>query len=292
MTITSPTAGPAAATVGRRSAPLCVDVSDPFFFDHPLDHVPGMLLAAGLLGLVREESDERYGAGAAGRLRISLTFDRLCAPDREVLLHCSPVPSSGGPRWRATAEQDGVPVCTALIGLDALRAPGEPAPPLRYGGARRPAPTHQLERADARLVHRQRPENVLLGAPRRTGGAWAEAAVLLPPPGHRLSRTAGGAHAPEALIESARQMSTLLGHVAHEREPDAQMLWVSLDADLPLTVPAATPLSLRWDFAPRRGRRADYDLTLAEAGSDVRIGRVALDIHTVSRARYLERRGI
>src|SRR5437868_2745002 len=58
----------------RWTADLRVDRTDPFFFDHPLDHVPGMLIFWGALDLAR--------AGAAGladhRLRTALTFRRIC----------------------------------------------------------------------------------------------------------------------------------------------------------------------------------------------------------------------
>src|SRR5262245_44761898 len=35
---------------------VCVDLSDPVFFDHPLDHVPGMLLMAAILELAEHDS--------------------------------------------------------------------------------------------------------------------------------------------------------------------------------------------------------------------------------------------
>ncbi|MFG2296179.1 AfsA-related hotdog domain-containing protein [Streptomyces sp. NPDC048603] len=265
--------------------PLYVDRTDPCFFDHPLDHIPGMLLVTALLDVVRAESRHHAGAGL-DRLRVSLAFDRICELGEPVLLHCDPAPAEDGPSWRLRAEQDGHTVCRAAAGLapGRSRAPHPTAPGTPGHGPA--APADHARPAEAALVHRHHPENVLLGPSLRT----EQAAVLVPPAGHRLHGGPEGFHTPAALIESARQMATLLGHSAHGRDPDAQMLWVTLEADVPTDLPTSVPLALRWEFAPARGARAPYPMALLDAGSGERLGRIEITVHTMSRARYLERR--
>jgi hypothetical protein len=82
----------------------------------------------------------------------------------------------------------------------------------------------------------------------------------------------------------------MLGHTAHGRDADAQMLWASLNADLPTGLPAAVPLELRWDFAPARGSRAVYGLDVVDAESGEWHGRCEIVVYTLSRADYLKRR--
>ncbi|MEV6974019.1 AfsA-related hotdog domain-containing protein [Kitasatospora sp. NPDC093806] len=264
--------------------PLRVDEGDRCFFDHPLDHVPGMLLVAGVLDLVLGQAEARSGAVGGDRLRLSIAFERMCELGRPVLLHCEELPDGGeyGARaaWQVRADQGDDSVCRATVHLGGR---DDPAGPVETAVA----PVTGVTAADAGLVHRWLPENVLVGATVRT----ERAAVLVPPVGHRLHGGARGVHTPGALIESARQLATLLGHTAHERGPDAQMLWLSLDADLPVGLPESVPLEWSWEFAPARGVRAQYRMALVEADSGRRRGRVEIAVHTLSRAGYRKRRG-
>ncbi|MFF8271516.1 AfsA-related hotdog domain-containing protein [Streptomyces sp. NPDC016562] len=269
---------------GRTTVRLDVDETDRCFYDHPLDHIPGMLLVTALLDLVRAQVRDQADAGL-NRLRISLSFDRICEPGEPVMLHCEPAPAEEGPAWQLRAEQEGSTVCQAVVGL--ARTPA--AQPVGQAQDRLQGQSQDRDRtrpADAALVHRHLPENILLGAPLRT----EESAVLVPPAGHRLHGGPDGLHTPDALIESARQMSTLLAHTAHGREPDIQLLWLSLEADVPTDLPVSVPLSLRWEFTPARGARAPYPMALLDARSGERLGGIAITHHSMSRARYQERR--
>ncbi|MFF7453407.1 AfsA-related hotdog domain-containing protein [Kitasatospora sp. NPDC008115] len=257
-----------------------MDERDRCFFDHPLDHVPGMVLVAAVLDLLRARAPRQ---AADGRLWLSLTFDRMCELGPPVWLHSEPAASDDGPAWRLLAVQDGVTVCRASAGLG-----GGAGPTVPPAAARVVPPAAARERqaapADPALVHRHLPENVMVGEAVRT----ERAAVLVPPPGHRLA--GAGTHTPAALIESARQLATMLGHTAHGRAADAQMLWLSLEADLPTGLPAAVPLELWWEFTPPRGARAVYRFAVVEAASGERFGRIEIGVHTLSRAGYLKRR--
>ncbi|MFC5662619.1 AfsA-related hotdog domain-containing protein [Kitasatospora misakiensis] len=250
--------------------PVVVDEKDRCFFDHPLDHVPGMVLVAGALDLVRDQAPE-WAEAPDGRMRISMTFDRMCELGPPVWLRGEPIAADDGPAWRLLALQDGETVGQASVRLGGKAAAADGA---RQG----------VVPADPALVHRHRPENVLLGGPVRV----ERAAVLVPPPDHRLA--GAGVHTPGALIEAARQMATMLGHTAHGRDADAQMLWLTLEADIPTGLPVTVPLELWWEFAPPRGARAAYGVAVVDAESGEGYGRIEIGVHTLSRAGYLKRR--
>ncbi|MGY1718106.1 AfsA-related hotdog domain-containing protein [Blastococcus sp. SYSU DS0552] len=77
---------------------VAVDLTDPTYFDHPVDHLPGMLLVGAALAAVTDRPDL---PGAATRLAgLDLAFDRFAELDR--------------PTWVRTdagsGRSDGVPV--------------------------------------------------------------------------------------------------------------------------------------------------------------------------------------
>ncbi|NEA28219.1 AfsA-related hotdog domain-containing protein, partial [Actinomadura bangladeshensis] len=80
------------ASVIERFRELVVDESDPFYFDHPLDHVPGMLLFSGLLELAGRADGLRAGGRRPARVVAGLDFTRFCELDRGTTLSCRPVP--------------------------------------------------------------------------------------------------------------------------------------------------------------------------------------------------------
>ena len=62
-----------------------VDLSDPVFFDHPLDHVPGMLLTAAILELAEHDSMLE-----SDNVTFRLTFTRFCELDAPVQVTAHP----------------------------------------------------------------------------------------------------------------------------------------------------------------------------------------------------------
>ncbi|MEV4761483.1 AfsA-related hotdog domain-containing protein [Micromonospora chokoriensis] len=226
----------------RWTADLRVDPADPFFFDHPLDHVPGMLLFCAAWDLA--------GAGAAGpaarRLRTALNFRRICelapAPALEVV--------GGAGRYDVSVRQGGALAADGWFAFaDTGTVTMPPAAPVR------PRP------AEALLVHRVRTENIMIGEPERTDDGL-RAPVLVPPAGHALAGRGGDTHAVECLIEAARQFCTLLVHQVGCWPLGAQIMWLGVAADLPTDLPRTSGLALSWRDCPLGAGRTwcDFDL--------------------------------
>ncbi|MET8153718.1 AfsA-related hotdog domain-containing protein [Actinoplanes sp. NPDC049668] len=228
------------------TARLRVDQDDPFFFDHPLDHVPGMLLVCGAVGLVRAGA----GGESGDRIRAAMTFRNICELD--------PAPEvrvSGGDRGRISVTQGPVTVADGWFefsAADDVPATGSPA------GSGPQAP------ASAVLVHRSRDENIMIGAPAQ-GDGHVTAAVLPPSDGHALAGRRPGAHAVEYLVEAGRQFSTWLPHRLGRWPLDAHMLWIGVTADLPMRLPRSLPVALRWQRAPIAGDKAKFHFDLIAA---------------------------
>jgi len=240
---------------------LHVDQDHPFFFDHPLDHVPGMLLAAALLDRVRAD----IPAGA--RLALSLRFSTLCELDEPTALVATPQDEG----WTLTATQGSRSVCEGQV---TVRPDTAPAPVRRPGRTARPI--------GAELVHRARPENIVLGEPECTDGVLRF--PLLPTRGY-LAERADGDYGVEVLVEAGRQLATLLTHTVDGHPLDAQLLWCGLEADLPLALPGDAALALSCRPEPAKGRKLRYRAGLI--GVDGRPhGSVQITCMAVSAASY------
>src|SRR5437773_476587 len=89
-------------------AALRVPHGDPFYFDHPLDHMPGILLVHGLLDLVSticatDLDDPRC------RLRLSLSFPSMGTHGVPTALSAAPAEEPG--EWLVRALQGRAEVC-------------------------------------------------------------------------------------------------------------------------------------------------------------------------------------
>jgi hypothetical protein len=239
-----------------RSSELLIDQNDPFFFDHPLDHVSGTLLLASLLDEVRASEDPRRW----GRVLFRLSFSRFCLLEPATTLLVRPVhPDS----WELSASQVGQTVCEGQITMDVM----DPMQPPTV-----PVPAVPLSNApiDAAIVHRHRPENVMIGVPQADGdGLWAK--VLDPPFGHRLNPVTSGHRSVERLIEAARQLGSSVLLTDGPRSSATQLVLNNMTVELPSTLDPDAPLALFCPSLPR-GRRMSFDFKVVDMRSGLEIG--------------------
>ena len=85
-----------------------VDLGDPVFFDHPLDHVPGMLLTVAILELAEHDSMLE-----SDNVTFRLTFTRFCELNAPVQVTATRE-ASGTNRIQVT--QSGRNIATGLLG--------------------------------------------------------------------------------------------------------------------------------------------------------------------------------
>jgi hypothetical protein len=112
---------------------------------------------------------------------LRLTYPRFCDKDSTVRLETGP---TNGSASVARAVQDGVPVCVMRFSTDAV-----PARAWTTGAHANPVPV------EAKLLHKLREENVLIGRWTRNG-AVVEAPLLEPPTGHHLAEGEGRTYSP------------------------------------------------------------------------------------------------
>ncbi|MFF9756909.1 AfsA-related hotdog domain-containing protein [Streptomyces sp. NPDC014344] len=266
----------------NRLTELVVDLTDPFFFDHALDHIPGMLLFNALLDAAwQSEADSAEAAGVsppglAGRLRADVRFTKICELDLPTTLGVA----AGGDSWRTAATQSDHVVCTA--DFDFVHA----APQVYSLGQ-----IVGTEPAVADLVHRHRDANILVGRTHRDADGLCQALLLSAPAGHPLHSTDPDYRTPVEIVEAARQFVISLEHTEYGIAIDTQMLWLSVVMDIPLRIPRSVPITLRHTHREGEGRRATCGMTLVEAVTGAELGTLTFSLCNLSPSRYAQMRG-
>lgn len=275
-------------SVAVRREELAVDPADPFFFDHPLDHIPGMLMVHGLLELVRNAHTDCFGAESAGRVRANLSFEKFCESDRPAVLSCALQSTEGSSRWNVAVKQGGGRPCTGVVELINTQSGA------RGDAVRPPRPrSRPYAAAPAALVHRRRPENILVSRTTRAAAdadEKVEARILTPPEGHFLCRLRPGFQTPLEFIEAGRQFGTMLEHEERGRPADAQFVLLGLELDVPARVGRTVPLGLSWSVVPNRGNRSRYTMELLDADTGAGHGTLVYESHALRPDSYARMR--
>jgi hypothetical protein len=141
----------------------------------------------------------------------------------------------------------------------------------------------------AELVHRVRPDNVLLGRPAEDPDGIT-VPVRRPPAGHYLSGSGRGGHSARGLVEAGRLFMTMLVHLAADRPLDTKLLLARLSADVPCVTPPGAALALRWRRRPYAGRRITVAFDVLDRGSGALLGTSRYEVVAVTPEAYQHHR--
>ncbi len=245
-----------------------VDLQDPVFFDHPLDHVPGMLLVVAGLELAEHAAMLR-----PANVSFRLTFTKFCELD-------APVEVS------ATREMDGSTFEFIQSGHSVARgllSRSESAPAAELASL--PALGNGL--IPSELVHRAEPGNVAVGPLTVDAGCvWVrvheQAAIGGIPP--RASAVA-------SIIEAARQFVIAILHLWGQQPMGTKMIFVGLTADVPTAVPQGHMTRvLSWQpTPPEQMRKLHIDVHAADDRA-IKVGSIVIASRCVDEVEYAQLR--
>ena len=207
------------SAAGGLEAELVVDPSHPFFFDHPYDHVPGVLFVEAV-----QQLSEWVAAAIDGdpmrRLtwfdRLDMQFERWADLDEPLRIAADRLVQRGS-AWHLDGSIGGERRCARFKGSFGSREPeawDEPLP-------------ERSPPAEARLVHKRRPENILISRPVATGDAY-EAQALEPTAGHPLCDGPGELVPVTQVAEWTRQFLTARAHLEQKGSFDEHFILLSL----------------------------------------------------------------
>lgn len=246
-----------------------VDRHDPVFFDHPLDHVPGMLLVVAGLELADHAAMLR-----PANVSFRLTFTRFCELDAPV--EVTAIRGTGRNAFEFV--QSGRTVATGLLGRRETALPAELAP----------VPTFESGSIAGELVHRLDPANIAIGPLTVDAGrVWVrvrdQAAIGGVPP--RVGAVA-------SLVEAARQFVIAILHQWGRQPMATRMIFVGLTANVPTAAPlCGMTRALSWQpTAPEQTRKIVIDVH-AVGDRAIRIGSIVIASRCVDEVEYADLRG-
>ncbi len=226
-----------------------VDLADPVFFDHPLDHVPGMLLVVASLELA-----EHHSMLEPENVTFRLTFSKFCELGAPVEVMAA---REAGGTSRIEVIQYGRSIAAGLLArIDSQpHIAGAAAPALGNGSI------------PGELVHRTKPGNIAIGPLTvEDGRVWTrirEGAIGGLPP---------RARAVASILEAARQFTIAILHRWGEQPVGIKMIFVGLTAEVPTAVPPGhVARALSWQVtAPEQTRKLYIDVhTMGNRASKV-----------------------
>jgi hypothetical protein len=259
-------------------APLVVDDSDPVIFDHSVDHVPGMLMLHGIAELV-----EWAGPGTGGARcmagEFDLRFTRFVEKDRPA--HAVIAPDGAPHTWRVEISQEGHIACAGRAGTMTL---GDGDRPAGHGVA---AAIRSAVRAEAAIVHRRRPENIVISPLRPAPAGFM--VDYLPSEAARTKRFEH-VHCSLDVVEAARQFMIMLSHAACGFGLDRRLVLNRLTVSMPGPFPRTDPVRLH--CAPPRVRGGRIDFAMHARCGDHPAATIGWDITAATPAVYARLRGV
>ncbi|WP_260963067.1 beta-ketoacyl synthase N-terminal-like domain-containing protein [Pseudomonas citri] len=216
-------------------AQLVVNEAHPYFFDHPLDHVPGILLLEGVLQLI-ELAMPTLGGRVAYAKTLNIKFQQYVQKEGVIELH---VEQGQDPQvFNAKVMQGGKLMCTCVIGM-------------AYSSAFEIAPAGEFTATPCRdkaLLHKARAQNVIVSDMSSVAQGLSVDTVQVPPD-HIFQEGDPVHYSMVYFLEVARQCYMQIAH-SHLRIPlNTPMNLLSLSFTLDRPIPRNSPLSL----APQAG---------------------------------------
>ncbi len=264
---------------GWWSAPLIVDETDTVFFDHGLDHLPGMLILHGIAELAELASGVDCATG-----RFDLEFTRYVEKDTPAVVSVAPLGEGDPCRWQVKLAQADRIVCSGTvgtIGIQSGRLAGDSTIDTE------PDAEIDTELADAVLVHRHRPENVVVTALRKAEAGFA---VDYAPSEAVRTKRFETVHCPLDVVEATRQFMTLMCHEVCGLELDRKLILGRLGISMPQAFPRTGAVRL-FAMEPVVSRnRLEFTIT-ARCGEAVEAV-MTWDILAVSPTVYTRLRGV
>ena len=137
-----------------------IDLEHRFYFDHPLGHLPGLLLLDAALGAVESRAQRALGCGAVWTTRLEIAFKAMSMLEEPLL---GKVRQRGANRFACVLTQAGKPRVELEAELAPLVAEVDTCAPAATRPFEVVAPFHRFLPVDQSLVRKALPENVFLG---------------------------------------------------------------------------------------------------------------------------------
>ncbi|MGF6330845.1 3-hydroxymyristoyl/3-hydroxydecanoyl-(acyl carrier protein) dehydratase [Pseudomonas sp. BS3782 TE3695] len=216
-------------------AQLVVNEAHPYFFDHPLDHIPGILLLEGVLQLIELALPPLSGRVAYVKT-LSIKFQQYVQKQGVIDLHLE---QDKDPHvFHAKVMQGGKLMCTCILGMT-------------YSSAFETLPAGEFRATrcrDKALLHKAREENVIV-SDMSTFAQGLSVDTLKLPDDHFFQEGDPEHYSMVYFLEVARQCYMQIAHTYLRIPLNTPMNLLALSFTLDRPIPRNSPLSL----APQAG---------------------------------------
>ncbi|WP_373392869.1 AfsA-related hotdog domain-containing protein [Raoultella ornithinolytica] len=252
------------------TARLLINQKHRFFFDHPQDHVPGLLLLEG----GHQLAERLLPAGEWLASELQACFSKYCLFDSPVKVQGKRSPLDEG--WQCE-----IVIAQRLQVRASMHWVFIPMPPTRVVQLHSTAEV-PVEKA---LVNKKRLENVMIGQPYTFQQTGHECHALLPHPANLLADSRQQTH-PLYLLEAFMQLQRSLNYAQPVRLRDI-LLGISMQVFKPLAVGSAFHLQMEPQLDNGEARHFNRGADLWAAGQrfarcEMHSGRIQRKKHTVT----------
>ncbi|TNE50264.1 MAG: acyltransferase domain-containing protein [Deltaproteobacteria bacterium] len=262
------------------SATLSVDQSHPFFFDHPYDHVPGVLFVEGISQLVEASFANRSPEQSYALTSLSLVFEAWGELEGALVVTME----EGDKVLRGQVLDSNVTPPLSCVTFQATYAALLPQQERWTRQAEQP-------RMERRLVHKENTENVVVGPLRQTSQGQYRCSLSELPSSHTLMQGPSAGLSMTHLLEASRQCMTAM---AHSQGEPMDRVFVLLSSSIELSEPIrkGSPVELRaWPLTTTKvGERFLAKLKLQVYVEEKEVGHVQILGNTVTQEAYQTQR--
>lgn len=258
---------------------LVVDETDPFFFDHPVDHVPGILLLDGLLVLAEQALNETEATTAHRYIaELRLEFARFAEKTAGIRLQARVgEPEEQGRRCDLLASQEGVPLCRGRVEFRRVA-------PTVAARLARSSPVPQAP-APAEAVHKRHRHNIFISGLYRDAAQACRTRLLPLAPGHGLHARQRDRRTVLELVEAGRQFALLMQHEVHATPAGRPFILESIEACFQRAFSREADLEMvSTDGRPASSGKASQSIELLDG--DARVGELRFGGRAVSPRLY------
>lgn len=211
------------------TACLIVDRSHPFFFDHDLDHIPGLLLAEGICQIAEILVNNQNLKSNYIIRELYIDFIKFCTFSRQVNL-LAKVESIQEEKAVIYVEstQSGKPHCVASVVLDASNTTltKQPVKDHRFSITDIPCPKE--------FIRKSNQYNVMIATPKKHGSEL-HTGVLKPSKNNSLNDHACGLYHPLYILEAFMQVQRYLNHIEAKVHENNRIRDILVSTDITLT---------------------------------------------------------
>ena len=226
--------GPVTRTATQRiyTALLRVPEEHPYFFDHPLDHIPGILLLEGILQLFFIAAPDWLDLVKDQEMyikNVEISFYHWCEKGRPIMVELTRKNGESSPEDRFAAQgrimQNGNTVCT--VDLKGAVAPtGSVALSFAF-----PLESH-VPCPELKLLHKHHKENVIVSSLTSDGAGGYACNLIKPDVNHIFSNRKSSFYSMLYLLEAIRQFVMLLAHTIGNITLEAPIILLSFQFSL------------------------------------------------------------